>query len=148
MALVQPGEAPITDRRTTPVRRFAPAVRRIVPTILRAVLELALVAALFQLYRFGRLLARGEEVAAFDHAVRVHHLERVLHLPSEATLQGLVPSDTLLHLCNVYYFSVHFPATVTFLVWGYLFRPRGSRSPISSRRSSKASSPAALADSS
>ena len=115
MTLVHPGLAP------APVRR---AVRRAGPAVLRAVLELVLVAVLFELYRLGRLLARGEEAAAYDHAVDVHHLERLLHLPSEATIQGLVPSETLLHLANVYYFSVHFPAMVAFLVWGYLFRPR------------------------
>ena len=113
MALVM-GEAPTTVRR---------AVRRAGPTVLRAVLELVLVAVLFELYRFGRLLARGQEAAAFENAVHVHHLERLLHLPSEATLQGLVPSG-LLHLANVYYVSVHFPVMVAFLVWGYLFRPR------------------------
>jgi hypothetical protein len=113
MALVM-GEAPTTVRR---------AVRRVGPTVLRAVLELVLVAVLFELYRFGRLLARGQEAAAFENAVHVHHVERLLHLPSEATLQGLVPSG-LLHLANVYYVSVHFPVMVAFLVWGYLFRPR------------------------
>ena len=115
MTLVHPGLAP------APVRR---AVRRVGPAVLYAVLELVLVAVLFELYRLGRLLARGEEAAAYDHAVDVHDLEHLLHLPSEATFQGLVPSETLLHLANFYYFSVHFPAMVAFLVWGYLFRPR------------------------
>jgi hypothetical protein len=124
MALVHPGQAPVIEGRTTTARGFAPAVRRVAPRVLRGLLELILVAALFELYRLTRLLARGEEVAAFDHAVQVNNLERLLHLPSEAAIQGLVPSDTLLHLANVYYVSVHFPATILFLVWGYLFRPR------------------------
>ena len=115
MTIVHPGLAP------EPVRR---AVRRVGPAVLQAVLELVLVAVLFELYRLGRLLARGEESAAYAHAVDVHHLERLLHLPSEATLQALVPSDALLHAANYYYFSVHFPAMVAFLVWGYVFRPR------------------------
>ena len=42
--------------------------------------------------------------AAFEHAVQVHDLERVLHLASEATLQGLVPSLTAA-LANIYYLS-------------------------------------------
>jgi hypothetical protein len=92
--------------------------------VVQAFLELVLVALMFELYRFGRLLARGEEAAAYDHAVVVHRLERLLHLPSEASLQGLVPSDGLLHVANLYYFSVHFPTMVAFLVWGYVFRPR------------------------
>ena len=103
------------------VRRMA---RRARPTLLPALFEVALVAVLFEVYRLGRLLARGDESAAHEHAVRVHHLEGLLHLPSEAALQALVPSDTLLHLANVYYVSVHFPAMVAFLVWGYVRRPR------------------------
>jgi hypothetical protein len=117
MALLDPTRLPAVDSR--PLGRGP-----VLPAVLRALMELALVAILFELYRLGRLLARGEEAAAFEHAVRVHHLERVLHLPSEAAIQGLVPSETLLHLANVYYVSVHFPATIAFLVWGYLFRPR------------------------
>ena len=54
----------------------------------------------------------------------MHHLERVLHLPSEAWVQSLVPWDSVLHAANIYYFSVHFPTMIAFLVWGYLFRPR------------------------
>ena len=115
MALVHPGRAPVTVRRRA---------GRVGAALLPALLELLLVAVLFELYRFGRLLARGQEAAAYAHAVQVHHLEQLVHLPSEAALQGLVPSPTLLHLANVYYVSVHFPSMVAFLVWGYLFRPR------------------------
>ena len=115
MALLHPYQAPAAVRRT---------VSSVAPTVLRALLELGLVIAMFQLYRFGRLLARGEDTAAYAHALEVHRLERILHLPSEATVQGLVPGDWLLHAANVYYFSVHFPAMIAFLVWGYLFRPR------------------------
>jgi hypothetical protein len=115
MTLLHPGQAPTAVRRT---------VSSILPAVLRALLELALVLAMFEFYRFGRLLARSETTAAYAHALQVHHLERLLHLPSEATLQSLVPSDTLLHAANIYYFSVHFPAMIAFLVWGYLFRPR------------------------
>jgi len=115
MALLHPGEAPVAEGRRA---------RAVVQPVVRAVLELALLAVLFELYRLGRLLARGESAAAYSHALRVHHLERILQLPSEATLQGLVPSDALLHAANIYYVSVHFPAMILFLVWGYLFRPR------------------------
>jgi hypothetical protein len=115
MALLQPHHAPAVVRRT---------VGTVAPSVLRAVLELGLVLVLFELYRFGRLLARGEDTAAYAHALQVHHLERLLHLPNEATVQALVPSDTLLHAANIYYFSVHFPSMIAFLVWGYLFRPR------------------------
>src|SRR4051812_48179260 len=115
MALLHPGGAPVAEGRRA---------RAAGEPVVRAVLELALLAVLFELYRLGRLLARGESAAAYSHALRVHHLERILQLPSEATLQGVVPSDALLHAANIYYVSVHFPAMILFLVWGYLFRPR------------------------
>jgi PAP2 superfamily len=115
MAALHPGETQTAVRRT---------VSGIAPAVFRAVLELLMVLAMFELYRWGRLLARGESASAYAHALRVHHLEHNMHFPSEATLQSLVPSDTLLHAANVYYFSVHFPAMIAFLVWGYLFRPR------------------------
>jgi len=115
MTLVDPGHSP------APVLR---AVARAVPALRRGAAELALIGVLYLLYRLGRLLARGQEAVAHDNAVEVHALEHLLRLPSEATLQGLVPSDRLLHLANVYYVSAHFPSIIAFLVWGYLARPR------------------------
>jgi hypothetical protein len=115
VAIVLPLTAPASVRRVT---------RRARSALLPALFEVALVAVLFEVYRLGRLLTSGDEAVARAHAVRVHHLERMLHLPDEAALQGLVPSDALLHLANLYYVSVHFPAMVVFLVWGYLGRPR------------------------
>jgi hypothetical protein len=100
------------------------SARTVTPHVMRAVLELLMVLAMFEFYRYGRLLSRGETASAYAHALRVHHLEHNLHLPSEAMLQSLVPSDALLHAANVYYFAVHFPTMIAFLVWGYLFRPR------------------------
>jgi hypothetical protein len=39
-------------------------------------------------------------------ALEVHHLERLLRRTGDR--RTLVPSDTLLHAANIYYFSVHF----------------------------------------
>jgi hypothetical protein len=111
MALVHPVHAP-------------DAVRRLARPVLRAGLELVLVLVLFQLYRWGRGLAKGQEAEAYQNAADVHGLERMLHLPSEAALQALVGSERLLQLANVYYVGAHFPAMILFLVWGYAFRPR------------------------
>jgi hypothetical protein len=115
MALLNPSKAPAVVRRT---------VNTLAPSVLRAILELGLVLVMFELYRFGRLLTRGEQAAAYTHALQVHHLEHAMHLPSEAMVQGWVPWDSVLHAANIYYFSVHFPSMIAFLVWGYLFRPR------------------------
>ncbi|WP_258037896.1 MULTISPECIES: phosphatase PAP2 family protein [unclassified Streptomyces] len=87
--------------------------------------ELFLVAGLFLVYKLGRLAANGHVEEAFHNAGHVWDLERVLHLPDEAAVQGLLlHSHTLVQAANTYYVTVHFPATLVFLVWLYLRRPR------------------------
>ncbi|MGQ4511372.1 phosphatase PAP2 family protein [Streptomyces sp. DW26H14] len=86
--------------------------------------ELALVVALFLVYKLGRQLANGRTGEAFRNARDVWHLERDVRLPDEADLQHLLlHGDTLVHLANTYYATVHFPATVLFLAWLYVKRP-------------------------
>ncbi|MFQ3557605.1 phosphatase PAP2 family protein [Streptomyces gramineus] len=86
--------------------------------------EFLLVAGLFLVYKFGRRLAIGHTAEALHNAHRIWDLERTLHLPSEVDVQSaLLHGDTLVHLANTYYATVHFPATVAFLVWLYLKRP-------------------------
>ncbi|MGW1627423.1 phosphatase PAP2 family protein [Streptomyces sp. NPDC002172] len=86
--------------------------------------ELLLVAGLFLVYKFGRQLATGHTAEALHNAHRIWDLERTLHLPSEVDVQSaLLHGDTLVHLANTYYATVHFPATLAFLIWLYLRRP-------------------------
>ncbi|MEU6809841.1 phosphatase PAP2 family protein [Streptomyces sp. NPDC046831] len=86
--------------------------------------ELLLVTGLFLVYKAGRQLAAGHTGEAFRNAHRVWDLERAVHLPGEASVQSpLLHGDTLAHLANTYYATVHFPATAAFLVWLYLRRP-------------------------
>jgi hypothetical protein len=86
--------------------------------------EFLLVAGLFLVYKFGRQLATGHTGEALHNAHRVWDLERTLHLPGEGSVQSaLLHSDTLVHLANTYYATVHFPATAAFLIWLYLRRP-------------------------
>ena len=86
--------------------------------------ELLLVTALFVVYKVGRQLATGHTAEAFHNAGHVWDWERALHLPDEGAVQGLLlHSDTLVHMANAYYATVHFPATAAFLVWMYLRRP-------------------------
>ncbi|MFD3998434.1 phosphatase PAP2 family protein [Streptomyces sp. NPDC058583] len=91
------------------------------PPLLR---ELALVTALFLVYKFGRLFANGHESRAFRNADRVWDAERAVHLPGEGTIQQLLlHGEPLVRAANTYYAAVHFPATLAFLVWLYLRRP-------------------------
>ncbi|MGA5036392.1 phosphatase PAP2 family protein [Streptomyces capoamus] len=86
--------------------------------------EFLLVAGLFLVYKLGRRLAMGHTGEAYRNAGRVWHLERTAHLPRETAVQSaLLHGDTLVHVANTYYATVHFPATLAFLVWLYLRRP-------------------------
>ncbi|MGW8887147.1 phosphatase PAP2 family protein [Streptomyces sp. NPDC055749] len=87
--------------------------------------ELLLVAGLFLVYKLGRQAANGHVEEAFRNAGHVWDLERAVHLPGEGAVQSLLlHSETLVHLANTYYATVHFPATLLFLVWLYWRRPR------------------------
>ncbi|POX45202.1 hypothetical protein C3489_34745 [Streptomyces sp. Ru71] len=113
-ARTEPGEAEEPDEGD--VGRIS---RR--PPLLR---ELLLVAGLFLVYKFGRQLATGHTGEAFRNARHVWDLERTLHLPGEGSVQSLLlHGDTLIHLANTYYATVHFPVTAAFLIWLYLRRP-------------------------
>ncbi|ALV32219.1 phosphatase PAP2 family protein [Streptomyces sp. CdTB01] len=86
--------------------------------------ELLLVAGLFLVYKLGRQLATGHTGEAIHNAHRVWDLERAVRLPGEGSVQSaLLHGDALVHVANTYYATVHFPATVAFLVWLYLRRP-------------------------
>ncbi|MDQ0584577.1 phosphatase PAP2 family protein [Streptomyces rishiriensis] len=106
-ARTEPGEAePVTPAR---------------PPIVR---ELLLVAGLFLVYKLGRQLAAGHTGEALRNAHDVWHVERLLRLPGEGSVQALLlHGDTLVEVANTYYATVHFPATLAFLVWLYLRRP-------------------------
>ncbi|MFJ8545606.1 phosphatase PAP2 family protein [Streptomyces sp. NPDC093586] len=107
------------NARTWPAEAEPDAPAR--PPLVR---ELLLVAGLFLVYKFGRGLATGHTAEAFRNAHHVWDGERALRLPDEGTVQSLLlHGDWLIHVANTYYATVHFPATVVFLVWLYLRRP-------------------------
>ncbi|MFI6208194.1 phosphatase PAP2 family protein [Streptomyces sp. NPDC051041] len=107
------------NARTEPAEAEADAAAR--PPLAR---ELLLVAGLFLVYKSGRQLATGRTGEAFRNAHRVWDLERAVRLPGEGAVQSLLlHGDTLVHLANTYYATVHFPATAAFLLWLWLRRP-------------------------
>ncbi|MFF4568651.1 phosphatase PAP2 family protein [Streptomyces sp. NPDC001410] len=107
------------NARTEPAEAEPDAITR--PPLLR---EFLLVAGLFLVYKLGRQLATGHTADAFHNAHRVWDLERAVHLPHETAVQSaLLHGDALVHLANTYYATVHFPATLAFLVWLYLRQP-------------------------
>ncbi|WP_406143805.1 phosphatase PAP2 family protein [Streptomyces sp. NBC_01012] len=87
--------------------------------------ELLLTAGLFLVYKLGRQAANGHVEEAFHNARHVWSFERAAGLPGEGAVQGvLLHSHTLVQVANTYYATVHFPATLAFLVWLYWRRPR------------------------
>ncbi|MET9254778.1 phosphatase PAP2 family protein [Streptomyces sp. NPDC003717] len=109
------------NARTEPAPAGQDASARPRPPLVR---ELLLVAGLFLVYKLGRQLATGHTAEAFRNAHHVWDLERTLRLPGEGAVQSLLlHGDTLVHVANTYYATIHFPATVALLVWLYLRRP-------------------------
>jgi len=102
-----------------------PLLVRVAPRLLSAAREVALLGSVFILYELGRHLVRDRAGLAFADADTVVSLQRTLLLPSETALQHLLlRSQDLTQAANVYYVSVHFPATIAFLTWMWLRRPR------------------------
>ncbi|WP_262505019.1 inositol phosphorylceramide synthase [Streptomyces sp. TRM68367] len=96
------------NARTVPAEAEPDAVAR-----LPLVRELLLVAALFLVHKLGREPATGHTGEAFPNAHRVWDLERALRLPGEGAVQSpLLHGDTLIHIANTYYATVHFPAAL------------------------------------
>ncbi|WJV45162.1 phosphatase PAP2 family protein [Streptomyces flavofungini] len=115
------------DSRTEPAEQEPETVSGRPDTPARPPLarELLLVVGLFLVYKFGRQLANGHTGEAFRNAHRVWDAERFLRLPGEGSVQDvLLRGDSLVHIANTYYATVHFPATLLFLVWLYVRRPR------------------------
>ncbi|MFJ3711600.1 MULTISPECIES: phosphatase PAP2 family protein [unclassified Streptomyces] len=107
-ALIEPADRePDTSARPSPVR------------------ELLLVVGLFLVYKLGRQVAGGHVDEAYRNADHVWDFERWAHLPDEGSVQrAVLHSDSLVHIANTYYATVHFPAIVLFLAWLYWRRPR------------------------
>ncbi|MCK9901716.1 phosphatase PAP2 family protein [Frankia sp. Cpl3] len=86
--------------------------------ILYTVGQVALLAMLYVGYGLSRHLATGREPEALGNALDVWHLERFLHLPDEAVLQGAVLAhEWIPRGANWYYVGIHFPAAILLLVW-------------------------------
>ncbi len=87
-------------------------------------IETAIVLALYSLWQEGGSLADNHVAGAVSHARWVWNTERVMHLPSEVQVQGLVLSHPhLVEALNGFYDIVHVPALIGFLLWLY-FRHR------------------------
>lgn len=100
---------------------------RLRPTRTRAVtaaalLEFALVAALYGLWRIARQLPFTHEAGAVERGRQIDRLQHHLHLPTEIGLQHVaLQHEWLARFANTYYATVHVPALIAFLVWLWIW---------------------------
>lgn len=84
-------------------------------------IEVAVVLGLFGVYRMGRHMIDGQVSEAMRNAQHIWRAERFLSLPNEESIQTWALSfDHVAKLANIYYLSVHFPATGLMLIWLFL----------------------------
>jgi hypothetical protein len=80
--------------------------------------ETALVLGLFALWQRAGSFAVAGTSGALARAHWIWHLERVIHLPSEAVVQrAFLPYPVVVQGLNLYYASLHFPVLIACLVW-------------------------------
>src|SRR3954452_14633451 len=88
------------------------------PQVSVLVNELALMFGLYTLWQIAGSLSVMEVDGALSRGRDVWRVERWLHLPNEATIQGWVlPHGWLVQFANLYYAVAHAPALGIFLVW-------------------------------
>jgi hypothetical protein len=86
-----------------------------------ACFETALVCALFALWQVANQLTRGHTTGGLSRGRAIWHAERVIHLPSEVSVQRLILGHhEIVRLANYYYDTAHLTLMVVFLVWLWL----------------------------
>jgi hypothetical protein len=93
--------------------------------------ELAIIAFGYWLYSMGRNAVPEQAEVAERHARSVQHLQDILHLNFEASLNHFVArNEWLAQVMDYYYASLHFVITIAVMVWLFRRRPhvyRGAR---------------------
>jgi PAP2 superfamily len=80
--------------------------------------ETALVLGLFALWQFAGSFSVMRPDGALSRARWIWHLERVLHLPSETSLQRpFLPHPLIVQSMNLYYDTLHFPVLIACMIW-------------------------------
>ena len=80
--------------------------------------ETALVLALFALWQFAGSFSVMGPGGALGRGRWIWHLERVLYLPSETSVQRLfLPHPVIVQAFNLYYDVLHFPVLIACLIW-------------------------------
>lgn len=99
------------------------AMARTASGAIAALRELALIVGVFVLWRIVSRYST-HEAGAFARGSRLWHAERVLHLPSELSLQAqVIAHPVVVQALNVFYLAAHIGGMALFLPWMF-FRHR------------------------
>jgi len=83
--------------------------------------EAALLFGLYGLWQFAGSFTVMSPAGAVSRGRWLWHAERILHLPSETSVQRLIlPHPVLVQAFNLYYDILHFPVLGACLVWLYV----------------------------
>ena len=97
----------LSSARAASARYLGPFVR-----------EAGVVLALYALWQVAAGISLGHVGEAVRRGDALWRLERVWHLPSEASIQhGIVHHPLLVQLCNLYYATMHFGVLIAVLIW-------------------------------
>lgn len=103
--------------RWSPLRARRPA-KLLIPVAREA----ALVSVLYGIWQLAHNEAITHVAGGTEHGRQIWDLERFLHLPSERSVQQLfLPHHLVVQFSNLYYESIHFPATIMLLAWLFIW---------------------------
>jgi hypothetical protein len=84
-------------------------------------IEIVLMGAVFVGYRQVRYITKGDTGTAMENASAVVRMEQDLGVFTERAVQRIVMhSETLIHVLNRYYVTMHFPVTIAFILWAFV----------------------------
>jgi hypothetical protein len=87
--------------------------------------EVTIIGFCYWIYSEVRNLVPDQKSIAMRHGRSVQHLQDVLHLNFERSLNGFVAShEPIAQVMNYYYATLHFVVTIAVLVWLYRSHPR------------------------
>lgn len=87
-------------------------------------LNVVVVGILWLVYSAIRGVTESSFAVARENAERLLWFQRFIGMPNEADIQQLIIGhEHIIQAANTYYIAAHFPVTVAFLVWVWVWRP-------------------------
>jgi PAP2 superfamily len=90
--------------------------------------ETGLILGLFALWQLAGSFAVTGTSGALTRGRWIWHLERTIHLPSEAGVQrAFLPHPAAVQVLDLYYATLHFPVLIACLIWLFVWHRRQYR---------------------